>query len=177
MANLQIDMAMQKAKLGSLKQLYKEGFGRISLDIPETLEALAASSANVVLERDDLIFVPTTPTYVLVSGEVSDQTVIAFRDGITVKQAISESGWISRDADLARIYIVRASGKLDSVEGKGFLFFKPNILKYSLNPGDMVVVPAKTLKISMGWSYVKDSFSIIGTLLTSALTTKTLLGL
>jgi len=177
MANLQIDMAMQKAKLGSLKQLYKEGFGRISLDIPETLEALAASSANVVLERDDLIFVPTTPTYVLVSGEVSDQTVIAFRDGMTVKQAISESGWISRDADIARIYIVRASCKLDRFEGKGFLFFKPNILKYSLNPGDTVVVPAKTLKINVGWSYVKDSFSIIGTLLTIALTTKTLLGL
>ncbi|HWR11835.1 MAG TPA: SLBB domain-containing protein, partial [Rectinemataceae bacterium] len=176
-ANLQIDFAMQKAKLGSLKQQYKEGFGRISLDVPDTLAALSDSSSNVVLERDDLIFVPSMPTYVLVSGEVSDQTVIAYRSGITVREALSESGWISRDADLARIYIVRVTGKLDSTTGKGFLFFKPSILKYKLNPGDTIIVPAKTVKVSVGWSYLKDTFSVISTILTTALTTKTLLGL
>jgi protein involved in polysaccharide export with SLBB domain len=176
-ANLQIDLAMQRAKLGGLKQLYKEGFGRISLDIPATVEELKASGANVVLERDDMIFVPTTPTYVLVSGEVSDQNVVAYREGITVKQAIAESGWLTASADLPNAYIVRASGRLDSTEGKGFLFFRPNILKYRLNPGDTVVVPTKSVKVSVGWSYAKDSFAIIGTILTSALTTKTLLGL
>jgi len=177
MANLQIDMAMQRSKLGTLKQLYKEGFGRISLDMPDTVEALTLSSSNVVLERDDLIFVPSTPTYVLVAGEVSDQTVVAYRQGMTVKQALAESGWISKDADLGRIYILRASGMLDSTEGKGFLFFKPNVLKYVLGPGDTVVVPTKTTKVNVAWSYFKDSFSIIGTVLTSALTAKTLLGL
>ena len=176
-ANLQIDYAMQRAKLGALRQQYKEGFGRISLDIPETLAELGVSSSNVVLERDDLIFVPTTPTYILVSGEVSDQTVIAYRSGITVRQALSESGWISRDADLPRIYIIRVNGKLDSATGKGFLFFRPNILKYTLNPGDTIIVPAKTVKVSVAWSYIKDSFSVISTILTTALTTKTLLGL
>lgn len=176
-ANLQIDLAMQRAKLGGLKQLYKEGFGRISLDIPATVEDLAASGANVVLERDDMIFVPTTPTYVLVSGEVSDQNVVAYRDGITVRQAIAESGWLTASADLPNAYIVRASGRLDSTEGKGFLFFRPNILNYRLNPGDTVVVPTKSVKVSVGWSYAKDSFAIIGTILTGALTAKTLLGL
>jgi protein involved in polysaccharide export with SLBB domain len=141
------------------------------------VEELKASGANVVLERDDMIFVPTTPTYVLVSGEVSDQNVVAYREGITVKQAIAESGWLTASADLPNAYIVRASGRLDSTEGKGFLFFRPNILKYRLNPGDTVVVPTKSVKVSVGWSYAKDSFAIIGTILTSALTTKTLLGL
>lgn len=177
MSNLQIDIAMQRAKLGSLRQLYKEGFGRISLAIPSTLAELAASDANVVLERDDLVFVPTTPTYVLVSGEVSDQAVVAYRPGMTVRQAVEESGWLSAEADLSRTYIVRASGKLESVVGKGFWIFRPNIMKRTLNPGDTVVVPAKTLKLSVAWSYVKDSFSLIGTVLTTALTTKTLLGL
>ena len=176
-ANLQIDLAMQKSKLGALKQLYKEGFGRISLDMPESLAALVLSQANVVLERDDLIFVPTTPTYILVSGEVSDQAIIAYRSGMTVRDAISESGWFSREADLPRVYIMRASGRLESANGRGFLWFRPNVLRYKLNPGDLVVVPAKTVKIDVAWAYVRDSFMLIGTILTSALTAKTLLGL
>ena len=176
-ANLQIDLAVQRSKLGGLKQLYKEGFGRISLEVPDSIEALAASSSNVVLERDDMIFVPTRPTYVLVSGEVADQNVVAYRDGMTVKQAIAESGWLSKEADLPNAYIIRASGRLDSTEGKGFLFFRPNILNYPLNPGDTVVVPTKSVKVSIGWSYIKDSLTVVTSILTGALTAKTLLGL
>jgi protein involved in polysaccharide export with SLBB domain len=176
-ANLQIDLAVQRAKLGVLKQVYKEGFGRISLEMPASLEALGRSGANVILEQDDMIFVPTTPTYVLVSGEVSDQNVVAFRDGMTVKQAIAESGWLSAEADLPKAYIIRASGKLDSTEGKGFLWWRPNVLKYELFPGDTVVVPPKSVKVNLAWSYAKDSFSLLTSILTGALTTKTLLGL
>ncbi len=177
-ANLQIDLAVQRAKLGSLRQLYKEGFGRISLDIPNSLEALARSSSNIMLERDDLIFVPNAPSYVMVSGQVADQNVVVFRDGMTVRQALAESGWVSEDADISKAYIVRASGRLDSTEGKrGFLWFKPTILKYSLRPGDTVVIPSKAVKVSVAWSYIKDGLSVVSTILTSALTAVTLLGL
>ncbi|HNV36066.1 MAG TPA: SLBB domain-containing protein, partial [Rectinema sp.] len=176
-ANMQIDLAVQKAKLGNLKQLYKEGFGRISLDIPGSLEKLSTSPGNIRLERDDLIYIPKIPTYVLVSGEVSSQNVVLYRDGMRVRDAITESGWLSNEADLAKAYIIRASGKLDSTEGKGFLFFKPNILNYKLEPGDTVYVPMKSAKVSVAWAYVRDSFVLVSSILTSALTAKTLLGL
>ena len=176
-ANMQIDLAMQQAKLGGLKQMYKDGFGRISIEIPESIEDLKSSSSNIVLERDDLIFVPTTPTYILVSGEVFDQSIVAFIDGITVRQALAESGWLSSNADTRRIYIVRASGKLDSTEGKGFLFFKPNILNYSLNPGDTVIVPSKLAKISVGWGFTKDIIDSLYKIVYSVASTATLLGL
>ena len=176
-ANLQIDLAIQKSKLGNLKQVYKEGFGRITLEIPDTLEELETSPANIRLERDDLIFVPKMPTFVIVSGEVASQNVVLYREGMTVRQAIAESGWLSKEADLANAFIIRASGKLDSTEGKGFLWFKPNILNYRLNPGDTVFVPTKSAKVSVAWAYLRDSFMIISTVLTSALTAKTLLGL
>ncbi|HOU61698.1 MAG TPA: SLBB domain-containing protein, partial [Rectinema sp.] len=175
--NMQVDLAMQKAKLGNLKQLYKEGFGRISLDIPDSLEKLSTSPANIRLERDDLIYIPKIPTYVLVSGEVSSQNVVLYRDGMTVRDAITESGWLSGEADLAKAYIIRASGKLESTQGKGFLFFKPNILNYKLEPGDTVYVPMKSAKVSVAWAYVRDSFVLVSSILTSALTAKTLLGL
>ena len=175
--NMQVDLAMQKAKLGNLKQLYKEGFGRISLDIPGSLEKLSTSPGNIRLERDDLIYIPKIPTYVLVSGEVSSQNVVLYRDGMTVSDAITESGWLSGEADLAKAYIIRASGKLESTQGKGFLFFKPNILNYKLEPGDTVYVPMKSAKVSVAWAYVRDSFVLVSSILTSALTAKTLLGL
>ncbi len=176
-ANLQIDLAVQRARLGSLKQMYKDGFGRISIDIPPSIEELARSSSNVVLERDDLIFVPTTPTYVLVSGEVSDQNVVAFRDGLTVRQAIAESGWLSNNADLQKTYIMRASGKLDSTEGKGFLFFRPSILKFELYPGDTVVVVAKSSKINVGWGFFKDIIDSGYKIMYTVMSTVSLLGL
>jgi len=176
-ANMHVDLAIQKAKLGTLKQLYKEGFGRIALEIPNSLEALKGSSSDIKLERDDLIYVPKMPTYVLVSGEVSSQNVVLYKEGLTVRQAITESGWVLGEADLAHAYIIRVSGKLDSTEGKGFLFFKPNILNYRLEPGDTVYVTTKSSKVSMTWSYLSDAFEIVGTILTTALTAKTLLGL
>jgi len=176
-ANMHIDLAVQKAKLGNLKQLYNEGFGRIALDIPDSVEALAGSSSDIKLERDDLIYVPKVPTYVLVSGEVSSQNVVLYKEGLTVRQAITESGWALGEADLARAYIIRASGKLDSTEGKGFLFFKPNILNYKLEPGDTIYVPTKSSKVSLTWAYLSDALGVVGTVLTSALTAKTLLGL
>jgi len=174
---MHIDLAVQKAKLGNLKQLYNEGFGRIALDIPDSVEALAGSSSDIKLERDDLIYVPKVPTYVLVSGEVSSQNVVLYKEGLTVRQAITESGWALGEADLARAYIIRASGKLDSTEGKGFLFFKPNILNYKLEPGDTIYVPTKSSKVSLTWAYLSDALGVVGTVLTSALTAKTLLGL
>ncbi len=174
---MHVDLAIQKAKLGNLKQLYKEGFGRIALDIPDSVEALAGSSSDIRLERDDLVYVPKMPTYVLVSGEVSSQNVVLYKEGLTVRQAIAESGWILDEADLAHAYIIRVSGKLDSTEGKGFLFFRPNILNYRLEPGDTVYVPTKSSKLSMTWAYLSDGFEIVGTILTTALTAKTLLGL
>jgi polysaccharide export outer membrane protein len=176
-ANMHVDLAIQKAKLGNLKQLYKEGFGRIALDIPDSVEALTGSSSDIRLERDDLVYVPKMPTYVLVSGEVSSQNVVLYKEGLTVRQAIAESGWILGEADLEHAYIVRASGRLDSTEGKGFLFFRPNILNYRLEPGDTVYVPTKSSKVSMTWAYLSDGFEIVSTILTTALTAKTLLGL
>lgn len=176
-ANMHIDLAMQKAKLGSLQQLYKEGFGRIALNIPDSLDTLKGSASDVRLERDDLIFVPKVPTYVQVSGEVSSQNVLLYQDGMTVRQAVAESGWLSGEADMEHAYIIRASGKLDSTEGKGFLFFRPSILNYHLEPGDTVYIPAKSAKVSMGLAYLTDGFEAISSILTSALTAKTLLGL
>jgi len=176
-ANMQIDLAIQKSKLGNLKQLYKEGFGRITLELPRTMEELETSSANILLERDDVIFVPKRPTYVLVSGEVASQNVVLYTEGMTVRKAIAESGWLSQEADLANAYIIRASGKLDSTEGKGFWIFKPNILNFKLNPGDTVFVPMKSAKVSLGWAYLRDSLAVISNILTGALTAKTLLGL
>jgi len=57
------------------------------------------------------------------------------------------------------------------------LFFKPNILNYKLEPGDTVYVPMKSAKVSVAWAYVRDSFVLVSSILTSALTAKTLLGL
>jgi len=176
--NMQIDLSVQKSRLGMLKQLYKEGFGRISVDMPATLAQLVGSAADIRLERDDTIFVPSTPTYVLVSGDVADQAVIAYYDGITVQEAITHSGWLNSTADVSRAYIIKASGRLVSVQQKGFLFFKgPSILNSKLEPGDTVVVPSKSPSVNQTWSYIKDVVDIAYKVMTTALTTVTLLGL
>jgi hypothetical protein len=38
-------------------------------------------------------------------------------------------------------------------------------------------VPMKSAKVSVAWAYVRDSFVLVSSILTSALTAKTLLGL
>ncbi len=177
LVNLQLDLMTQKNQLAELKQLGKEGFGRLNLDLPPTLQALKGSSEDVLIERDDAIFVPIMPSYILVIGQVTQQSVLAFRKGMKVSDAIADSGWGTNSADIKAVSVLHANGKVTNYSGKGFLFFRPNIMELGLEPGDAVLVPRETIKINSTWAYIKDSVSIIYQLVTATVSTLKILGL
>ncbi len=176
LVNLQLELITQKTQLAELKQLGKEGFGRLNLDLPPTIAELERSSENVPIERDDTIFVPTTPSYVLAIGQVTQQSVLAYKKGMTVRDVIADSGWATRAADLGAISVLHSNGKLTNYAGKGFLFFRPNILDLTLEPGDAVLVPRETVKVNATWAYIKDSVTIIYQLVTATVSTLKILG-
>ncbi len=176
LVNLQLELITQKTQLAELKQLGKEGFGRLNLDLPPTIAELERSSEDVPIERDDTIFVPTTPSYVLAIGQVTQQSVLAYKKGMTVRDVIADSGWATHAADLGAISVLHSNGKLTNYAGKGFLFFRPNILDLTLEPGDAVLVPRETVKVNATWAYIKDSVTIIYQLVTATVSTLKILG-
>jgi polysaccharide export outer membrane protein len=176
LVNLQLDLMTQKSQLADLKQLGKEGFGRLNLDLPSTLQALKGNSEDILVERDDAIFVPTTPSYVLVIGQVNQQSVLAFRKGMTVSDAIADSGWGTNSADTRSVSVLHANGKVSNYSNRGFLFFRPNILELALEPGDAVLVPRAAVRVNSTWAYIKDSVSIIYQLVTATVSTLKILG-
>ncbi len=169
--NSAAQLAAQEAELARISEVYSASLGRIALDMPETINELKGSSADILLERDDTIFVPRLPNFVTILGEAMNQISIAYYTGITARQALEDSGWVSEDANMGSAYIVRANGRVKSGEGWRFWFFQPSILNITLEPGDTIYIPRKPYRLNTVLPIVSDVMQIIGQLISSAVST------
>jgi protein involved in polysaccharide export with SLBB domain len=162
LASLGSELSTQKAQLQALKESrVASALGRISVNLPNTLDALIGSSEDIVLERDDTVFVPQKPSYVLVVGAVNNQVVLAYKEGTRVRDALTQAGWTTARAKIADSYVIRANGQVQGSKRKGFLWFEPSILNEILGPGDTLVVPAQTEAAYLVMPIVKDIVQIV----------------
>jgi polysaccharide export outer membrane protein len=173
--NVELVLASQEAELARLNELYTNVLGRVSIDVPADYTLFAGSAADIVLERDDQIFIPRTPSFVTVLGEAANQLTLSYENGMNVRDALTAAGWTSSDADLDSAYVVRASGRVESMAQR-FFFKKTAFMGKHLNPGDTLYIPRKPLRISQALPTIKDIVQIVAQLTTTAVTTVALIG-
>jgi protein involved in polysaccharide export with SLBB domain len=77
-------------------------------------------------------------------GEVQRETVLPYRPGISVHNAIGRAGGFSQNAKRNRVYVVYQNGAVRATSNFLFLKFRPK-----LEPGAIVVVPLKTERQKM----------------------------
>lgn len=99
-------------------------------------------SSNIVLSDGDSIFIPKSPNFVSVMGEVLNPISITHEKGMTVEDVISLAGGYRDLADKKKVYIIRANGL--SEKRSRNIFLKTQ----ELSPGDTVVIPRKIFTTS-----------------------------
>ncbi len=130
-ANISQEMAMQDRFLKLFSQDEEKLKGRIAINIEDNQ---LSPDDNIEIKDGDKIHIPAEPGYVLLVGEVNNQSAIAYMSNKPLKHYINRAGGLKKEAKKNQIYIVKANG----------ITVKPKkLMAYRLGQGDSVVIPKK----------------------------------
>jgi protein involved in polysaccharide export with SLBB domain len=142
-------VAAARAVLDRLRQA--EPDGRVVLDVTPGATSLPG---NFLLENNDHIVIPPTPTTVGVFGAVYRPASFLIGSGGTgrVRSYLDRAGGALRSADKGEIFVVRANGDV--------LTRRKGALDAQALPGDVVFVPVKTQQSSV-WAKIREISTIV----------------
>lgn len=123
--------------------------GRLVVDLPKLEQD---DNADILLEDGDVLFVPAKQNSINVIGQVQLATSHLIHNGFDAFDYVELSGGAKQQADLDRIYVIKANGRVVIPATEGW--FTSN-LNNQLSPGDTVVVPLD--------SYFMDDLSLWAT--------------
>lgn len=137
--------------------------GRIVLQFQPHSHGLA-ELPNIRLENGDRFIVPPMPASVNVVGSVYDQNSFLYEPGMRMGEYLRLAGGPNRDADMKHMFIIRADGSVVSFQAARTLWGN-EFEALKMNPGDTIVVPEKTFKLSsivgiMDWSQLFAQFAL-----------------
>jgi protein involved in polysaccharide export with SLBB domain len=151
----------EQALLASLRQI--RATGRVVLRFaPETNGA--SSIPGIPMEDGDRFVVPPVPATVNVVGAVYDQNSFLYAPGGKAGAYLQLAGGPNRDADQKHEFVIRADGEVVSREkDKGLWGSEFDNLR--IFPGDTIMVPEKTFKLSalrgvIDWSQMFSQFAL-----------------
>jgi protein involved in polysaccharide export with SLBB domain len=130
------------ATLDQLKDLPPTG--RLVIHISRDIRRWANTPADLEVRAGDTLFIPKSPTYVMVNGQVYNPTAITYRPGKSAGWYLRQAGGPTHMASHKAVFVVRADGSVVGGKGSGE-WFTGNVLSAELRPGDMVFVPEKAL--------------------------------
>jgi polysaccharide export outer membrane protein len=123
--------------------------GRVVIDLNEP-----RYYENFIIENGDMLFVPRNLQTVSVIGEVFNPATFRFEnDGRSVRHYVELSGGVKSTAKRRHAYVICANGSVVSRR-------MTNVMRYSLMPGDVVVVPQK-LSVGAGYRRFANSLDTI----------------
>jgi len=129
----------------------KVTLGRVVLRL-DALERFEGSAPDIPLEDGDMLMVPSPPSSVFVLGSVRAPASILYKPGERGEYYLSQAGGLTREADEGEIYLMKADGSAI-----------PGFIKLQqVEPGDTILVPAKTQVIVRPVSIFRDIVTILG---------------
>lgn len=156
--NIEQQSAEQKVAVEDAEELLQSlnevrPLGRMVIDLTSTLEN---KNTPIELKSGDKLRIPRKKQAVTVVGEVQFPTSHMYDSKLDVKQYIEQSGGATPKADNARIYVVKANGRVFLPESSSW--FTAN--NHNIQPGDTVVVPldADRIKPLTLWTSVSQVF-------------------
>jgi protein involved in polysaccharide export with SLBB domain len=118
--------------------------GRLVIHISKDIRKWANTPADLDIRAGDTLFIPKTPNYVVVNGQVYNPTAITYRPGRSAGWYLHQAGGPTNMASPKSVFVVRADGSVAGAKGSGG-WFTGDVLSAELRPGDMVFVPEKAL--------------------------------
>ena len=93
--------------------------GRVVMHIQPDITSLAQYGGRCALRDGDVLLIPKKENYVMVSGQVFNQTAISYRPGRSAKWYLSQAGGLTQVADKSAVFVVRADGSVISSKNNG----------------------------------------------------------
>ena len=152
-----------------------EGRIVVKLDSPDKFKD---SRYDIVLEKDDTLFIPPIPTSVTILGEVYNPISLLHTKGATIADYVNMVGGPTKNANESEIYLIRADGTTISrlqgrswnTEGNGW--FTPSFINIKAEPGDTILVPKRIIILD----YMKYADQVSRTLANIAATVAVIFG-
>ena len=170
-ASLLAELAAKKQALNSVKEAQRQSSSRVNLLLPNDIAQLKGNPRDVLLEKDDRVFVPPVPSHVTVLGSVNVQAAQAYVPGMKVAEAVRLAGGILDAGDERQSYLVRASGITLSAKDLSAAAFRNS----ALQPGDTVVIGSKSQNSVSAWTIVKEAMQVVGDTIGTAANTLAIL--
>ncbi|HXW16652.1 MAG TPA: SLBB domain-containing protein, partial [Candidatus Acidoferrales bacterium] len=142
--------------------------GRLVIHINANVRSWQNTAEDVPVRAGDVLVVPKTPNFVLVTGQVYNPTAIAYRPGKSAGWYLRQGGGPTHIADQKAIFVIRADGGVANSEAMASLW-KGSPLGSTLEPGDTVVVPEKAVGRSISWQSVFLAGQVASSVATSVL--------
>ncbi|MEL0638699.1 SLBB domain-containing protein [Marinomonas sp. TI.3.20] len=112
--------------------------GRLVINLPSILRG--NENSDVMLENGDKLFIPPMRNTIAVVGQVQMASNFTFDPSKSVQEYINMTGGEKKQADLNRIYVIRANGSV-MLPNQSYWFTRGS---KPLEPGDAIVVPIDT---------------------------------
>ena len=109
--------------------------GRLVINLEQVQES---TDSDILLENGDILYVPTLNNSVSVIGQVQVSTSHVYDKGLDIHDYVTLSGGTRQVADLDRIYVIKANGRVEIPQPDSWFADNGNI---AIMPGDTVVVP------------------------------------
>lgn len=137
--------------------------GRVVLEISPDNSGQIKELPDLALQDGDRFMVPAKPAVVSVMGMVYNENAFMYRQGKRVGDYLDQAGGPTRDADNARMYLLRADGSVLSAQNSSSIF--SSFTGKSVQPGDAVIVPEMLDKFSFtkelrDWAQIFYQFAL-----------------
>jgi protein involved in polysaccharide export with SLBB domain len=132
--------------------------GRVVMHISPDMKSWQNTAADLQVRDGDVLFVPKKAGYVMVNGQVFNQTAVSFRPGHSAKWYLSQAGGVTQLADKKAVFVIRADGSVLAAKNNSTGWWDGDPMSATLRAGDMIVVPEKAPKIGgRNWALIMQS--------------------
>jgi polysaccharide export outer membrane protein len=126
--------------------------GRLVIHLRPDRKGFESSPDDIELRAGDMLTIPKQPGSVVVVGQVYNSNAITYAPGRNAGWYLSHAGGATQLANKTAIFIVRADGSVTSGRQGGV--WSGGALSSAIGPGDMIVVPEKTVLGSNTWKNI-----------------------
>jgi protein involved in polysaccharide export with SLBB domain len=123
---------------GIVFKRWRDGVGRIGVDLPRALRGKQAED-DLVLQDGDSIHIPAYSGVVTVAGAVNAPMGVAYVPGANLDYYVRAAGGPTRTGDMSHAYVTNANGRVESVKRRRLMLDDVP----TPGPGSKVVVPER----------------------------------
>lgn len=138
-AEQQAQLSAQQAAIAQLAAVHPTG--RIVLGMNPSASSVA-DVPDLPLEDGDSFYIPPRLSTIQVAGAVYNENAFRYQPGKRLSRYLSDAGGPTRQADIKRVFVIRADGTVLSRQSHS-VFSDSSFESRILLPGDAIIVPTK----------------------------------